>query len=289
VKSQKRSTGIILQKQLELKNKMKISILGCGWLGMELGKRLRKENHEVRGSVTSMDRMTEVRAAGIVPYSIKLFEKGIQGDIRSFLSGTDLLIVNIPPGLRKNPEINFVKKVKKLIPYIEKSYVQKVIFTSSTSVYEDTKNFPVYDENATTDNHNKIAIQLRNAELLFLNNDSFNASVLRFGGLIGENRHPIKHLSGKAGIKNPDAPINLVHQEDCIAAIFKLMEKPRDNSVWNVVYPEHPAKNEYYSRIASNRQLSEPEFDISEGSMGKKISSEKLRKELNFKFSETIW
>ncbi|MGA8853481.1 MAG: SDR family NAD(P)-dependent oxidoreductase [Christiangramia sp.] len=267
---------------------MKISILGCGWLGMELGKRLRKENHEVRGSVTGMDRMVEVRSAGIVPYTIKLFEKGIQGDIRSFLSGTNLLIVNVPPGLRKNPDINFVKKMRKLIPYIEKSYVQKVIFTSTTSVYEDTENFPVYDETSNTDNSNNTSIQLRNAELLFLNNDSFNASVLRFGGLIGPNRHPINHLAGKSGIKNPDAPVNLVHQEDCIAVIRELMQKPKDNSVWNVVFPEYPSRKEYYSKIATDREMDIPEFDHSEVSKGKKISSEKLRKELNFKFSETI-
>ena len=113
---------------------------------MELGKRLRAENHEVRGSVTRMEKMHEVRAAGIVPYSIKLFEKGVQGDIRSFLSGTNILVVDIPPGLRRNPDVDFVKKIKNLIPYIEKSYVKKVIFTSSTSVYEDQSNFPVYNE-----------------------------------------------------------------------------------------------------------------------------------------------
>lgn len=267
---------------------MKIAILGCGWLGMELGKRLRKENHEVRGSVTSMEKMTEVRSAGVVPYSIKVFEKGIQGDIRSFLSGSNLLIINIPPGLRKNPEINFVKKIKNLIPYIEKAHIPKLIFTSSTSVYEDTEAFPVYDENANNDNSNNIAVQLRNAELLLLNNENFNASVIRFGGLIGENRHPIKYLSGRTGIKNPDAPVNLVHQEDCIEAILKLMQKEKDNSVWNVVYPEHPTKKEYYTKIAAERQLTVPEFDDSEVSIGKRISSEKIQQNLNFKFSNPI-
>lgn len=256
---------------------------------MELGKRLRQENHEVRGSVTSMEKMSDVRAAGIVPYSIKLFERGIQGDIRSFLSGINVLIVDVPPGLRKNPEINFVKKIKKLIPYIEKSYVQKVIFTSSTSVYEDKEDFPIYDENATTDNSNNTAIQLRNVELIFLNNESFNASVLRFGGLIGEKRHPITHLAGKNGIRNPEAPVNLVHQEDCIEAILKLMQNEKDNSVWNVVYPEHPTKKEYYTRIAAERQLTAPEFDDSEASKGKKISSDKLKKDLNFQFSKPIY
>ncbi|GAA4308936.1 epimerase [Pontixanthobacter gangjinensis] len=268
---------------------MKIAILGCGWLGMELGKRLRKENHEVRGSVTRVEKLSEVRAAGMIPYSIKLYERGIQGDIRSFLSGVEVLVVDIPPGLRKNPDINFVKKIDKLIPYIEKSYLQKVIFTSSTSVYKDSSAIPTYKEDANTNNANDTAIQLRNAELLFLNNESFNTSVLRFGGLIGEDRHPVTYLAGREGISNPKAPVNLVHQEDCLNAIFKLIDMKKDNSVWNVVYPEHPTKEEYYSRIAQERNLATPKFDHSENSLGKIISSEKLQQKLNFEFSRSIW
>lgn len=256
---------------------------------MELGKRLWKDNHEVRGSVTRMEKMQEVRAAGIVPYSIKLFEKGIQGDIRSFLSGINVLIVDIPPGLRKNPEVNFVKKIKKLIPYIEKSYVQKVIFTSSTSVYQDSEAIPTYNEDSEIDNENDISNQLRKVELLFLNNEKFNASILRFGGLIGPERHPVNFLSGKTGIKNPGAPVNLVHQEDCIKAVYGLMEKEQDNSIWNVVYPEHPTKEEYYTRIAKELNLVAPEFEKSDNSKGKKISSEKIQNELKFSFSQSIW
>ncbi|TRO67219.1 SDR family NAD(P)-dependent oxidoreductase [Christiangramia sabulilitoris] len=267
---------------------MRISILGCGWLGMELAKKLRANNHEVRGSVTKMENMQEVRSAGIIPYSIKLFEKGIQGDIRSFLSGADVLVVDVPPGLRKNPEVSFVNKIKNLIPYIENSYLQKVIFTSSTSVYEDKADFPVYDENSKTDNADDTAIQLRNTELLFLNNEKFNASVIRFGGLLGPERHPVKYLSGRSGIQNPFAPVNLVHQEDCIAAICKLMDRSKDNSVWNVVHPDHPGKEGYYTRIAEERNLPAPEFDHNKPSVGKKISSEKLIRELKFEFSKGI-
>lgn len=268
---------------------MKIAILGCGWLGLELGRKLRKENHEVRGSVTRNEKMQEVRAAGIVPYSIKLFEKGIQGDIRSFLSGINILIIDVPPGLRKNPEISFVKKIEKLIPYIEKSYLQRVIFTSSTSVYKDSENMPTYDENAETDDSNEVSVQLRNVELLLLKNEKFKATILRFGGLIGPERHPVNNLSGRTGISNPEAPINLVHQEDCIKAVCKIIDKSKDNSIWNVVYPEHPKKENYYTRIAKERNLEIPEFDNSIPSKGKRVSSVKLRKELKFEFSNSIY
>lgn len=266
---------------------MKISILGCGWLGFELGKKLVEENHEVRGSVTRHEKMTELRQVGIIPYSIKIFEKGVQGDLRSFLSGAEILIIDIPPGLRKNPEADFVEKIRNLIPAVEKARPGKVIFVSSTSVYEDKEDFPAYTEESETDNSNLRAVQMRNAELLFLNNQKLNTSVLRFGGLLGEDRHPVNYLSGKSSISNPEAPVNLVQRKDCIAAILKIIQKEKDNGIWNVVFPEHPSKEEYYTGIAKSRDLTIPEFDHSKASKGKIISSEKLIK-IGFKFNHSI-
>lgn len=265
---------------------MKIAILGCGWLGLKLGASLSKENHEVRGSVTRIEKMAELRQAGIIPYTIKIFEKGIQGDLRSFVSGCEILIVDIPPGLRKDPETDFVQKIRNIIPVVEKARLQLVIFTSSTTVYADDENFTIYSEDSETDNSNLRSVQLRNAELLFLNNDNFKSAILRFGGLISEDRHPVKVLAGKKTISNPKAPVNLVHREDCITAIKKVI-KEGYTGVWNVVYPHHPSKEEYYQKKAQKFNLVTPQFDHSDISKGKIISSEKLQKK-GFQFNYPI-
>ncbi|MFV8225179.1 NAD(P)H-binding protein [Christiangramia aquimixticola] len=267
---------------------MKVAILGCGWLGLPLAKELISQNHEVKGSVTRMEKMSDLRKAGIIPYSIKLFEKGVQGDISSFLSGIDVLIVDIPPGLRKNPDSNFVKKIRNLVPYIEKAHCEKVIFISSTSVYPDEMGNPEYSEESKTDNSSPTAIQLRNAELLLLDNSNFQTSVLRFGGLIGENRHPIYHLAGRENISSPEAPVNLIHQKDCIRAISLLIKEKEDNSVWNLVYPEHPLKADYYTTMAKSKNLGLPQFRKNEEAKGKIISSDKIIRELDFEFKHPI-
>lgn len=268
---------------------MKIAILGCGWLGFELGKELRALNHEVKASVTRNEKFVDLHAAGLVPYTIKLYEKGIQGDIRSFLAKSDCIVVNIPPGLRKNPEADFVSKVRTIIPYLEKSYCPRIIFVSSTSVYKNEPGFPEVRENTETDNSSNIAVQLRNAELLLLNNDNFKSEILRFGGLIGDDRHPVNQLSGKKDLSYPKAPVNLVHRRDCIKAILALIEKPATNSIYNLVYPEHPTREEYYTRIAQDRQLEAPHFSQDNASAGKKVSSERFQKEFDFKFEHSIY
>jgi UDP-glucose 6-dehydrogenase len=50
---------------------MKISIVGCGWLGLPLGAKLVKNGHRVFGSTTSEEKIEEIKAAGIAPYLLK--------------------------------------------------------------------------------------------------------------------------------------------------------------------------------------------------------------------------
>ena len=109
----------------------KISILGCGWLGLPLAKSLLLKGYEVKGSTTSESKLEVLKNAGISPFQIQLEEHQIIGKIEDFLKETDVLIIDIPPGLRieisSSLEMTFVNKVKILIPFIEKSGIQKVV------------------------------------------------------------------------------------------------------------------------------------------------------------------
>ena len=107
----------------------------------------------------------------------------------------------------------------------EKSEIKKVLFVSSTSVYRDV--FPIEEitEETPTNPETESGKQLVEVEQLLLNNPYFQTIVLRFGGLIGEDRHPIKYLAGKENVENPDGPINFIHQEDCIGIILEILEQ----------------------------------------------------------------
>ena len=202
---------------------------------------------------------------------------------------SEILIIDIPPKLRRNPTENFVEKIKLLITEIEKSTVKKVLFVSSTSVYADA--FPIVeiDENSIPNPDSESGKQLLQVEKLLLSNNNFQTTILRFGGLIGEDRHPIKFLAGKTNVENPDAPINLIHQEDCIGIIVEILNRVQHdreigNVVFNAVTPHHPTRKEYYTQKAIENNLSLPIFDDSKKSVGKLISSKKVLVFLNYKF-----
>ncbi|MBC7748519.1 MAG: SDR family NAD(P)-dependent oxidoreductase, partial [Methylotenera sp.] len=113
----------------------KISILGCGWLGMPLAKALLQDNFLVSGSTTSKDKLKVFEQQGIMPFLIALSENETIGNVTAFLENSEILIIDIPPKLRGSQNENFVSKIKNMIPYIERSLIKNVIFISSTSVY----------------------------------------------------------------------------------------------------------------------------------------------------------
>jgi len=228
-----------------------ISILGTGWLGMPLATHFVHKNYVVKGSTTSDHKLEILEKNRIIPYKIGLTEQGPVGDTISFLEQSDVLIINIPPGLRKNPKIDFVSKISTLIPYIQKSTIKNVLFVSSTSVFSESYPFPLISEETKPNAVSNAGKQLIEVEQRLQNNTSFATTILRFAGLFNNDRHPAHMLSKRKSIKNPKAPVNLIHLNDCIGIIQKIIETNSWNTFFNAAYPDHPKKFKYYSRLPS--------------------------------------
>ena len=259
-----------------------ISILGCGWLGVPLAKALLKKDFLVKGSTTSMEKLLTLENVGITPFLIELGEVSIKGNVSEFLEESQVLIIDIPPKLRGTASENFVAKIKNLIPFIEKSGIKKVIFVSSTSVYSDENILVTAETIANPDTES--GKQLKASEQLLQNTSHFETTVLRFGGLIGEDRNPIRFLAGRTNIENPNAPINLIHQEDCIGIILKIIDSNCWGKTFNAVAPFHPSREAYYTQKAKEYNLELTIFTASKPSIGKTILSDKLEKVLNYRF-----
>lgn len=283
---------------------MKISILGCGWLGFPLAKKLIENGYEVKGSTTAESKLEILKSNGITPYLIELSEDKIIGNITEFLNDSNIILIDIPPGLRKESLAlygkTFVNKIKSLLPYIENSNIEKVIFISSTSVYGDSILIPTITEESILHPDTESGKQLVEVENIFRNNRNFDSIIIRFGGLIGEDRNPAKFLAGKTNIANPEAPINFIHQEDCIGIIVEMLKQHLDklsvtekhdklwNETYNAVAPNHPTRAAYYTQKAIELHLPKPEFNEKEPSVGKIVSNEKLEEALKYTFKVTI-
>jgi nucleoside-diphosphate-sugar epimerase len=262
----------------------KISILGCGWLGFPLAKALLSKGFSVKGSTTSAEKLDVLKYAGIIPFLIALSENKTTGNLTEFLENSKILIIDVPPKLRGSGTENFVSKIRNVIPFIEKSSVEKVLFISSTSVYNDDEIFVTEETIPKPDTES--GKQLLETEQLLQNNSHFKTTILRFGGLIGEDRHPIKFLAGRKNLDNPDAPVNLIHQDDCIGIILKIIETDSWNETFNAVAPSHPSRELYYTQKAMDLNLALPKFNSEENSGGKIILSARIENVLKYTFTK---
>ena len=264
--------------------KTQISIIGCGWLGLPLAKTCIEEGITINGSTTSKDKLEDLKGFKIKPFLITLNSSGISGNYSEFLTGSETVIINIPPGLRRNPTKNHVAEIKHLMLAIEKHAIKNVLYISSTSVFEDQTDFPIITSKTLPNGTSSIAKQLIEIEQMLQVNSNFNTTILRFGGLIDENRHPANFLAGRDNVSNPNAPINLIHKTDCISIIVTILKKQLWNVSINAAYPKHTSKKDYYSNCCKQKNLPLPSFNNSQESKGKIIDSSILVQLLNYRF-----
>lgn len=261
---------------------MKIGIIGCGWLGFPLGKVLIKKGHRVYGTTTSPEKLQQLSQSGIEASLITINETGIEGDIQSFLRQLDVLVINIPPRLRGQNRENYVSKIEHLVNEIEKSSVKKVLFIGSTSIYANDNS--IVTEDTIPKPETESGRQLLAVEKLLTKYNYFKTTILRFGGLFGEERHPANFLSGKKNIANPLAPVNLIHLTDCIEIITAIIRNELWGESFNAAHPDHPLKQEYYTRKALLAEMNPPDFNVKNESKGKTIDPGKLINKLKYNF-----
>ena len=259
-----------------------ISILGCGWLGLPLAKSLLQNGFSIKGSTTSLEKISLLESEGIAPFLVRLEEHQISESIADFLANSQILIINIPPKLRGGSTENFVAKITTLLPFIENSTVEKVLFVSSTSVYGEDNEF--VSEATVLNPDTEGGRQLAIVENILQKNSRFQTTILRFGGLISDDRNPVRFLSGRENIENPDTPINLIHQDDCIGIIEKIIALNSWDETYNAVAPFHPTRQEYYTQKATELNLALPKFAALNTIVGKTILNNKLIEVLDYSF-----
>jgi len=244
----------------------RISILGCGWLGLPLANDLINKGYEVYGSTTSHYKIKELAKKGIKPFLIDISKT--DDNMREFLN-SEILIIAITS---KN-----IKDIKNLIVNIEELEVQKVLFISSTSIYPFTNG--IVTEETNTSNS-----PLAEIEKLFISNASFKSTIIRFGGLFGYDRKPGKFIKPNSLVEDPEGYVNLIHRDDCIKIIEKVILKNIWNEILNACADTHPKRRDFYLKETQKLGVSSIVFNEKSENKYKIIDSQKLKILLNYKF-----
>lgn len=235
---------------------MTVSILGCGWYGLELAKSLVNKWVKVKGSTTSADKLPLFSAVGIEPYLIDLSSDNEVTDPAFF--ECDVLWISIPPKARTGNGAEYLAKIERLLALIKTYQIKQVVLISSTGVYGDS-NTEVTEADAPNPDSESGKVLLAAEELLKQQTGS-TTTIIRFGGLIGPGRDPGRFFAGKTDVPNGEAPVNLIHLTDCIGISNAILDKQAFGHMYNAVSPSHPTRANFYTQAAVASGLQPPHF-----------------------------
>jgi nucleoside-diphosphate-sugar epimerase len=249
---------------------MNISILGSGWLGLPLANELIKHGHTIHLSTRSVDKLNVLAdMSSAKAYLIDIDE--LSNEVQAFLS-TEILIINITS---KNKD-GFAKLIKQ----IETSTIKNVLFISSSSVYRAVNGLVSEDDGM--ESSDSLLYQI---EQMFMSNTHFKTTILRLSGLIGYSRHPGNFFKNGKIVQQPDAPVNLIHRDDCVGIITTIIKKDVWGQIFNGCSITHPTKREFYSNARDLLNLPHPKYcSESDSSTYKIVSNDKVIKHLGYQF-----
>lgn len=261
----------------------KLVILGCGWLGQQLGVAFARVGWQVIG--------TRQSAAGLATLPAL-----IQGQLLSLpsaefpknLIADAVVIVALPASMP-----NYLAAIEQISQHA--SGAKMLLFCSSTGIYSGLAG-DVYEDSVPTltpslwsksDTYSDLLHVAQalshSADWLKFNRQQKliaaemligqleNSVILRLAGLIGPQRHPSRFVRG-GGIAGADLPVNIVHSDEIVRFCLTLLNinaflsppvlnlNRLPSRLINLCNPWHPSKQQFYQAACAAVQCALPQF-----------------------------
>jgi nucleoside-diphosphate-sugar epimerase len=285
---------------------MRVLIVGCGYVGLALGRELVQAGHTVWGLRRDPAAAPLLREADIEPVCADITDAeslrrlpgpfagvvncrgaggGGGGDYRRvYLEGTRNLLAWLresrPAGGRVTDQ-----PAARLCRYV---------YTSSTSVYGQDDGCWVAEDSPTEPaaETGKILVEVEQLLGEAHRRSGFPAVVLRLAGIYGPGRgYWLKQfLSGQARLEGDGRRfLNMIHRDDVVGAIGAALERGSTGGVYNVVDDEPVAQRDLFAWLSRRLGQPLPEAvapDLSlrkRGVTSKRVSNGRLKTELGYR------
>lgn len=240
----------------------KIGIIGCGWLGSHIAKRLSGQ-YEIFATTTSESKIQDFTSKGyhptLVDFPDHISETMTEWEVAPQL---DAVIITVPFSGVRGAQISMKERQDNLLTFLG-DYKGQLYLMSSTGVYPET------EKDFTEDDRSADEVPSEG----FLKEKFPQVNILRLAGLMGDQR-----LLKNYNISNLDLLVNHIHYVDICSVVEKMLYRQSQSKVYNVVAPVHPNKEEII-----NAQKGLP-YSGERTTKGRTISPSKLIAELDFEF-----
>ena len=249
-----------------------ISIFGAGWLGFSLSEKFLQLNYQVNASTTHAEKLSVFEQAGFKPFLIQLNDS----DEIDQTFWTEILILSFPPG-KSGDYSSYAIKVEHILKQLPET-CKRVIMISSTSVYP--KKTGHWKEDEKFEAETPEAQSILDAEEAVLSSNK-NPVILRLSGLVGYERNPARFGTSRLPANEP---VNMIHRDDAVGVILRLLELEHIEGIFNVCAPMHPSRQAFYDAGAFALGNESPNLQKIVDALTRTIDSEKLVSETQYVF-----
>lgn len=273
-----------------------VLILGCGYAGLRLGRRLVDEGHRVTGTTRSADRARRLEAAGLRPLRIDLSEpeglRALRGE------APEVCFYLVPPLRKRSPDggRSYADPTDDVLRALRRAPLETFVYGSSTSVYGDRGGGEV-DESAVPRPDSPLGRARLEAERSVLAGGwtwDARTRIGRIAGIYGPGRTMRESIAeGRYRlVEGLDAWSNRIHVDDLVTGLIAIWRRGSNGRVYNLA-DALPHRSSDYARLVARLcglELRTTSLEEAEREWGadrlarkrgsKRVSNRRLRKEL---------
>ena len=231
-----------------------MSIVGCGDVGLRLGRLLAADGATVHAFTRSKARAARLAAAGFRAACLDLDRPVDAGA----LPPAAALFHFVPPPPRGDDD----PRLGRLLAALAARPPRRLVLLSTSAVYGDHRGARVTEDTpprpASARGRRRLAAERRLAA--FARENGTEAVILRVGGIYARDRLPLERLRRGEPVLRPELapPTNRIHADDLAAVCRAAALRGRPGAVYNVCDGSESSMTEYFYTIADCLGLPRP-------------------------------
>lgn len=274
---------------------MRALIVGCGYVGLQLGAELVRQGHEVYGLRRTSGAEAELTSAGLKPLLGDITKPEQLSQLPASYDWAVNCVSASGGGAEEYRQV-YLQGMKNLIACLSATPPRKFVYTSSTSVYGQNDGSLVEESSPTepTADTAKILAETERVLLEAARQQNFPGVILRLAGIYGPRRgYWFKQfLKNEARLEGAGARLlNMIHQDDVVGAIIAALKTGRPGEVYNAVDDEPVSQLNFFQWLSGplGKELppsvpEDPDAVRKRGVTNKKVSNRRLKMELGYQF-----